>query len=227
MIRKYLVPGPALRNNKKHRRDGRANCKASGQSGLQGLWLLTPRASAGPAQSWSECFMAQTNRTGTPWRNSAGEMYDPQILFTDVSELLRHENLYQQAGKRFLPAVDEGSPAAFHIQARHEAQQAQGTQPHLSPNGRPPMAAPPEALDSADRARLAAHSLAYTTMTLYSCITDPKATWDKSVLPGDLEADVLGLMANCKNECEPFLSRLRCLHPLGGVQGWGRARRAA
>ncbi len=61
------------------------------------------------------------NKSGKLWRNTAGELYDPQILFFRVSDLLEYERLYREAGgKPFLPAVQQGSTAAAHLVARWE-----------------------------------------------------------------------------------------------------------
>src|SRR5262249_46136526 len=49
------------------------------------------------------------------WRNSAGDLYDPQVAIRSVEELLRLEKLYKEVGQPFNPAVVEGSPAALQL----------------------------------------------------------------------------------------------------------------
>jgi nucleoside phosphorylase len=56
-------------------------------------------------------------------RNSAGELFEPQIAIGSIEEYLRLEKLYKDAGKPFNPAVVKGSPAAAHVIAQSQRQQ--------------------------------------------------------------------------------------------------------
>jgi hypothetical protein len=64
----------------------------------------------------------QHSHAAGSWRNSAGELYDPQTPISSIEEYLRLEKLYKETGKVFLPAVVKDSPAAYHVISQWERQ---------------------------------------------------------------------------------------------------------